>query len=133
MKFKPSKSGLLAIFLWVLSFILACKIQPGTRFIWVPDALLLFGFFPLLISCRARWLWLGFGLGNLFAGFTLVLANVIPDEKFVPYHVLDIKRHLDQYHPFMIWLFIGGLSAAIGIVLLSIKLILWLSKRFKQR
>jgi hypothetical protein len=132
MKLKLTKSGTLAISLWALSFILACRIHPGSHFIWVPDTLLLFGFLPLLISSRACWLWLVFGLGNLFAGCVLDIASVIPAEKFVPYHVVEIKHHLDQYHPFIIWMLIGAVSTVIAIILLTIKFIFWLRKKIKK-
>jgi len=135
MKLKLSKSSIAAISIWVLSFSLACKIEPGTRFIFVPDALLLFGFIPLLIASRARWFWLLFGLGNLFVGFVLEITSLIPAEKFQPfeqYHVIEMKHHLDAYHPFIIWMLIGAFATVTGFILLTIKLIVWLRKKFRR-
>lgn len=94
MKLKPTTPGLIAIFFWVLSLILAFKIPPGSRYIWVPDALLLFGFYPLLIGSRARWLWLVFGVLNIIIGWHLAMSTVIPDANFAPYHLVEIKQHL---------------------------------------
>ncbi len=118
MKLKASKPGILAIFFWVLSFILSFKIPPSSHYIWVPDTLLLLGFVPLLIDSRARWLWLVFGVCNMVAGFTLTLSTCMPDAAFAAGHMVAIKKHLQLYHPFMVWLLIGFISIVIGVVLL---------------
>ena len=133
MKLKPTKPGVLAIIFWVLSFILAFRIQPGSRYIWLPDTLLLLGFSPLLIGCRARWLWLGFGIGNMVIGWAIALSTVVPEASLAPYHVVEIKKHLELYHPLIVWLLIGMLSTIIGTILLFISLILWLFKKLKLR
>jgi len=120
MKLKVSKSGLLAILFWVISFILAFKISPDSCYIWLPDSLLVFGFYPLLIGSRARWLWLVFGMGNILIGWMFVMSAVIPDTCFAPYHLIEIKKHLQLYHPYMVWLLTGVLSLLVGIIMLLI-------------
>lgn len=126
MKFKFSKSGLLASLLWVVGFLIAFIIPPGSHFIWVPDALLLFGFWPLLIGGRARWLWLVFGILNMIIGWHLAMSTVLDDAKFAPYHLVEIKKHLALYHPFMTWLLIGFVCTIIGLIRLFLGLIKWL-------
>ncbi len=128
MKLFKKKSSLLAVLLWTMSFILAFRIPPHSQYIWIPDALLLLGFFPLLIAGRARWLWLAFGLGNLVVGATLALAICIPDRLFEPYHMAQMNAHLRLYHPYLVWLLISLLSAVIGVILLIISLASWLIK-----
>ena len=133
MKLQLQKSGLLAILFWALSGVLAFKIPCGSRYIWVPDTLLLLGFCPILIARRARWLWLGFGICNIIIGFTLAMAPVISDADFDLYHMVAIKKHLELYHPFMVWILIGFISTAVGIILLFVALIRSLARKIKRR
>ncbi len=130
---KPSKkSNILAALVWILSLGLAFRISPSSGFIWVPDALLLFGFYPLLISIKSPWLWLGFGLLDFFAGCMLLIVSYFPKAEFVQYeqlfhvNLVEFNAHLQSYHPYYTWALIGILSALIGLVLLIIRLCVWL-------
>ena len=112
----------IAVIFWLVSFILSFNIHPGSPFIWLPDTLLLLGFCPLFIGMKARWLWLVFGIGNMFIGFVLLVALYLPEQSLSTYHLLDINMHMKLYHSYLAWLLIGILSTIIGVALLTVRL-----------
>ena len=126
-----SKLTLLTMFLWVASIVLYFTLPPTSRFLWMPDTLLLFGFYPLLIKGKARWLWILFGILNIAIGWFLAMAYVMPAQQFAPYHLEEVKKHIDLYHPLLVWLFIGVIALLIGIVRVIMQLVSWLRKKFK--
>jgi len=119
--------------MWIAGFALAFVIPAGSLYIWLPDTLLLFGFYPLLIKAKARWLWLVFGVLNFLIGCALELTLVLPDEPFakVP-QAVAVKTHLAQYHVPLVWLGIGILSFLIGFCILSFFFIRWLIAKTKR-
>jgi hypothetical protein len=123
----------LAVALWVLGIALGFVIPPQSKFLCVPDALLLIGFWPFLVQLRARLLWLFFGIFNTFIGFTLLVVKYLPDDNFkVDPKVLAVKVHLAQYHEPFAWISVGIISAVIGVIRVLLSVFIWLSKRGKQ-
>src|SRR5262249_35008225 len=133
MKIKISKPAIIAMIMWVMAIVLPGIVPAKPQFLWTSDALLLFGFFPLLIACRANWLWLVFGLLNMTVGWFLAMAYMIPEERFAVYHLAEIKKHVDLYHPLLVWLLIGFLATIIGVVRLLIIAIRWFTKKFSHQ
>jgi hypothetical protein len=124
----------LAVALWLLGFALAFVIAPSDRYIWIPDALLLIGFWPLLIAHRCRWLWLLFGVLNFAIGWVLLVIKCMPDSEFsFDAKVLATKTHLAQYHEPFVWMIIGFASAVVGALLLLVGLIVWLVEKFRKK
>lgn len=54
--------SVLSTVLWAVSIVLSFVIKPGDSRIFMPDALLLLGFFPLLWLWRRGWITFLFGL-----------------------------------------------------------------------
>ncbi len=117
-----------AIVCWIVSFILSCTVPPASPFIWLADTLLLIGFWPLLISMKARWLWLVFGICNVFIGFVLLVAIYLPEAELAKYHLLAVNTHMKLYHSYLAWLIIGILSTIVALVILTTSLAVWLSR-----
>jgi hypothetical protein len=117
--------------LWVLSIVLAFVIKPGDRLAFVPDALLLLGFFPLLFYWRRSWLTFLFGLFNAFIGFFLLILQFLPDEKFTgPMQLM--RNHLLSMHFYWTWIILGLVALIYGVVGMLLSLVRWvLSKRAK--
>lgn len=103
--------GVASCLIWILGIGLAFVIPPSSNFIYVPDALLMFGFFPLLYLWKYSWPWLVFGLLNLGIGVLLMVIEYSPDNLF-PANLLKPKHHLADYHPAVVW-YITGLFAAL--------------------
>lgn len=113
-------AGALSMLLWVVGFVFLFSLA-GTPLIWLSDALLLLGFWPLLFVWRAGWTWLVFGLLNIFISFMLELTKFITLdklEKTLPPETqaafLAGQKHLAESHPFMPWFFIGIFSVLFG-------------------
>jgi phosphoglycerol transferase MdoB-like AlkP superfamily enzyme len=124
----------LAVIVWLVGFALAFVIPPGSRLLWLPDALLLLGFAPLLISCRARWLWILFGVLNFFIGFVLLVVKYMRNDEFCfDPKILATKVHLAQYHEPFAWIIIGFFSFLTGLILVAISLAGWLSNKRKNK
>jgi hypothetical protein len=132
MKAPSKKSGLISALIWIISFGLAFLIPPPSILICLPDALLLIGFFPLLLSVRSPWLWFIFGVIDAFIGIILLIFLSSPQEELIRLHIFEANRHMQSYHPYYVWVIIGMLSATIGIWQLLYKLSKWLLFRFKR-
>jgi len=103
-------------------------------YLLVPDAFLLMGFWPLLFASRTRWLWLLFGVLNIFIGFVLLVIRYLPNDDFrSDKRILATKLHLVEYHEPFAWMTVGVLSAATGLVLLTISLVSWLVRVKKKK
>jgi len=114
--------------LWVLSIVLAFVIKAGNSLAFVPDALLLFGFFPLLMLWQRGWLTLIFGVLNSLIGFFLLIVRYLPDEKFTG-AAGQMRDHLVQMHNAWTWILIGLLAVIWGAVKTAMTLTLWLMKK----
>lgn len=135
---KKSKSralkiaGIASTVMWILGFALLFIMKPDNKLIWTSDALLLYGFWPLLFVYKAGWTWLIFGLLNMGIGFLLEVAKYLPPEAF-PADVLESKDHILKYHPTMVWIFNGFLSAFYGIFRMTKTIIRWVVKTSKKK
>ncbi len=113
---------ILSTLLWVLSLVLAFQIPGGSKDIWLPDTLLLLGFFPLLMLWRLSWLTLLFGIFNGLIGFFLLILINLESDKFVG-QVLAMKDHLVSMHSPWAWLSISLIAVIWGAVACLIDLI----------
>lgn len=131
---KPKKSraakiaAISSTVLWILGFALAFVVPAASPFGWVPDAMLLVGFFPLLYAWRPGWPWLVFGILNIIIGFLLLVAFYIPDTNFTP-DMIAVRKHLAEQHSPFTWMTIGILSALFGVVRMTIHLAQWIRAR----
>jgi hypothetical protein len=125
--------SILASLLWIAGFALAFVIPAGSNNIWLPDALLLFGFWPLLFKLKAKWLWLLFGILNFMIGCILEIIAVLSDQNFasIPNAVAG-KTHLAEHHVPLVWMGIGILALLIGIGIIGYQAIKWLILRIKR-
>jgi hypothetical protein len=108
--------------IWVAGIALSFQIPTSSNLIYVPDALLLIGFVPLLFQWRFSWPWLVFGVFNFGIGIFLGAIEFMPDNLF-PNDVLFAKHHLAAYHPAITWWIFGGLAFAFGLARLTKNLI----------
>jgi len=134
---KPKKTkaakvaGLAATILWVLGFLLTCLLPPRSTFVWLGDALLLIGFWPLLWIWRPGWPWLVFGVLNTAIGCLLAIAPYLPETNFT-HEMIVVRNHLRDSHSALTWMFIGIISAVVGLVRMICHLCQWIAKRSKQ-
>jgi hypothetical protein len=117
--------------IWILGFLLALVIPPSSKLIWIPDTLLLVGFFPVLFVWQPGWPWLIFGIGNMFIGFVLQVAFFLPDTG-LPQTMVPVRAHLAQYHVPMIWILTGIGSTIYGIIRMVKHLTLWLKQKARK-
>lgn len=108
-----------SVVLWSLSLILAFMIPARNALLWLPDALLLGGFLPLLWLWRVHWFTLLFGLFNTFIGFfLLVFANLMEDDAVLAKLTPQVKAagmHLVTMHSAWTWMIVGVLSSLWGL------------------
>lgn len=114
-------ASLVACALWVLSIGLSFAIPPSSNMIWIPDAVLLAGFFPLLWICPYSFVWIIWGILTAFIGAFLLLLTNIPDNALPP-DTHTIKHHLAEYHPYWSWMILGLVGTIAGVVKLVINL-----------
>lgn len=130
----PAKkfATILATVLWVVGFGLNFVIKPGERLIWMPDALLLIGFFPLLFVYKAGWTWFGFGVCNMVIGFFLQLLRHLPNDIFKSQDQLVVRDHLIQMHVPLVWILIGAASTVYGVFRMVKTIVKWLLKKSRK-
>lgn len=124
-------AGLSSCVIWVVGIALAFVIPPKSTFIYVPDALLMFGFFPLLFLWRFSWPWLVFGVLNIGIGILLQVIEYSPDNLF-PAELLKPKHHLAEYHPAIDWWLTGVLATGYGVVRLVKNIYLMLRRKARS-
>lgn len=140
---KPGKPGknsgtgkglasILSALLWALGFFLAFVFPADSPWIWLPDTLLLSGFFPLLFIWKPAWPWIAFGILNVFIGFVLLVAKYLPDKE-LPGEMSLVRQHLAEFHAPWVWAIIGVVSILYGLVRLIKGSISWLNSRGKQK
>jgi hypothetical protein len=108
--------------MWVLSIVLALVIKTGDRLAFVPDALLLLGFFPLLMLWRRGWLTFLFGLFNALIGFFLLIVRYLPDDKFTG-AAGQMRDHLLNMHSAWTWLILGLVALIWGASSIAVSLV----------
>lgn len=117
--------------IWIIGLVLAFLIPPTSQFIWLPDALLLLGFFPLLIGWRPSWPWIVFGVLNICIGFVLLVSQYLPDTS-LPKEMMIVRRHLLNYHVPMVWMLIGAIATVYGTIRMFVNMLIWGFKRLKK-
>jgi hypothetical protein len=122
---------LVSTLMWVASLVFSFVIKPADKLVFIPDALLLLGFFPLLWLWRRDWLTFLFGLFNGLIGFFLVILQFLPDEKFTGAMQL-MRTHLLQMHSSWTWLILGVVAMLWAAVGMSISLFGWVSRLTKN-
>lgn len=121
-----------ACVLWVLSIVLSFAIPTSSSLIWLPDTVLLLGFFPLIIICRYSIIWLAFGILTGFIGsFLLVLTN-IPDSA-LPAQTISVKKHLAEYHPCWSWMILGTFVTVCGTIRLLVNSVFFFVRRGRNQ
>lgn len=140
--------------LWILGFALAFVIPAQSPFMWVPDALLLVGFLPLLYLWKPSWPWIVFGVLNIVIGFVLLVATFLPVESLTsemgkarqqleaaksPYaavfsttsaeQMANVHRHLAKQHSPWTWMLVGVFSTAYGFIRMLKNSIKWLAAK----
>lgn len=129
---KSTKIGtILSTVLWIIGFILLLVIKPDNQLVFLSDAFLLIGFWPLLFVWRAGWTWLVFGLLNIFIGFFLELAKFLPTDTMSPEMQTayeQAKTHLISMHPSLVWILIGAVSALFGLYRIGVTVWRFLKK-----
>jgi hypothetical protein len=125
------KATITATVLWIVGFALAFVIPKASPYLWLSDALLLLGFWPLLWSYRSRWLWLLFGISNAGIGSILLVAKYLPASSISDRpDIIKIQAHLSDYHFPYVWVLIGLISTLVGIIQLIRALIAWIKTTF---
>lgn len=115
-------AGWSACALWVLSIVLSFCIPPNSPSIWLPDTVLLLGFFPLIWICPWSLVWIAWGVLTTFIGWFLLLLTCIPDSS-LPAQSHDIKHHLAQYHLCWPWQILGVMVTISGTIRLIINIV----------
>ena len=133
MKAPSKKLSILTIVTWIVGFILSFYVPPTSPFIWLPDTLLLLGFWPLFFAMRMRFFWLVFGVCNMFIGFVLYVAVFFPEKALEPYHMEAMKAHMNLYHPYWAWFLVGLVSSIVGLAICTSSLSIWLFRKIKNR
>jgi hypothetical protein len=118
--------------IWLNGFGLAFYFKPGTAQIWIPDALLLLGFLPLLFVWKPFWPWVVFGLLNIAISFVLYFIAYLPDAA-LPANMLAGKHHIQAYHVPFVWLAFGNYCLLYGVFRLLKNLGILVFKRFSRR
>lgn len=154
-KISASKiAGIVSAVLWIVGFALAFVIPADNPLMWVPDALLLIGFFPLLFFWKPSWPWLVFGVSNIIIGFVLLVGTFIPVDTLTtemnkareqliaqksPYvsffseastqQMAHVHTHLVKQHSPWTWMIIGIASTIYGIIRMVKNMIKWAAKK----
>ncbi|CAN5614861.1 hypothetical protein BH10CYA1_BH10CYA1_12860 [soil metagenome] len=118
--------------LWILGFALAFVVPANSPFGWVPDGMLLVGFFPLLYAWKPGWPWVVFGVLNTIVGFLLLVAFYIPDTNFTA-DMIMVRKHLAEQHSPFTWMTIGIMSTIFGMVRMAVHLFQWIKAKSDKK
>jgi hypothetical protein len=128
---RAKTAGLISLVLWVLGFALSFVIPGKSPLTWLPDTLLLVGFFPVLFVHPAGWTWLIFGVLNVAIGFILEVGYQLPDDVF-PVEVNTLRKGLQATHPTLVWILLGALCTVYGAFRLIKTVIRFIRKRVSK-
>lgn len=140
--------------LWIVGFILLLVIPAESPLVWVSDALLLLGFFPLLILWKPSWPWLVFGVLNVVIGFVLLVATYLPVESLTsemakarqqlvesksPYaavfseasaaQMAHVHTHVVKQHSPWTWMIFGVVATIYGCIRMIKNTIKWVAQK----
>jgi hypothetical protein len=127
-KKREKAAGLIACVFWVLGFALSFIIPGKSAYTWVPDTLLLVGFFPVLFVHPAGWTWFIFGILNAAIGFILEVGYQLPDEVFPP-EVNTLRKGLQATHPTLVWILLGAACTLYGVFRITKTVVRFIRKR----
>ena len=147
-------AGIVSTLMWVLGFALAFVIPKESKLIWVPDAMLLIGFWPLLYAWRPGWPSVVFGVLNILIGVSLEIMAFLPDTAFteglssvrvvlaqqhsplaalsdtdLARQLVAVRNHMTEQHSALAWTLIGIVSTIFGVIRMIRHLIRWLRDR----
>ena len=122
-------AAVLSAIIWATSFFLSFVLTGKSPYLWVPDALLLLGFAPLLFAWRPAWPFFVFGILNVLIGFVLELVKVMPDSD-LPLEIQPVKHHLATMHVGIVWILSGAISIIYGAIRLTKNFV---AKQIKKR
>jgi hypothetical protein len=125
---RAKAAGVISCVLWILGFALSFVIPGKSTFTWVPDTLLLVGFFPVLLVHPAGWTWLIFGILNVAIGFILEIGYQLPDDVF-PVEVNTLRKGLQATHPTLVWILLGAVCTVYGVFRIIKTIIRFIAKR----
>jgi uncharacterized membrane protein len=111
---RTKTAGMISCVLWILGFALSFVIPGKSAYSWVPDTLLLVGFFPVMFVHPAGWTWLVFGILNVAIGFILEIGYQLPDDVF-PVEVNILRKGLQATHPTLVWILLGAICTVYGV------------------
>ncbi len=120
-----------ATIFWILGFALAFVIPAKSKFIFLPDALLLIGFWPFLWQWRFSLPWIIFGVLNMGIGFILQISEYLPNEKFT-HEMILAKEHLANQHSPITWIVVGFVSTVFGLIRFFKNTILWVARKLNK-
>ena len=120
-----------ATIFWILGFALAFVIPAKSKFIFLPDALLLIGFWPFLWQWRFSLRWIIFGVLNMGIGFILQISEYLPNEKFT-HEMILAKEHLANQHSPITWIVVGFVSTVFGLIRFFKNTILWVARKLNK-
>ncbi|MBA3857587.1 MAG: hypothetical protein C0507_11825 [Cyanobacteria bacterium PR.3.49] len=155
---KPKSGGKWATFssavLWIVGFVILFIVPADSPYVWVSDALLLLGFFPLLILWKPSWPWLVFGVLNVVIGFVLLVATYLPVESLTsemakarqqlvetksPYaavfseasaaQMAHVHTHVVKQHSPWTWMILGVISTVYGLIRMIKNTIKWIAQK----
>lgn len=155
---KPESGGKWATFssavLWIVGFVILFIVPADSPYVWVSDALLLLGFFPLLILWKPSWPWLVFGVLNVVIGFVLLVATYLPVESLTsemakarqqlvetksPYaavfseasaaQMAHVHTHVVKQHSPWTWMILGVISTVYGLIRMIKNTIKWIAQK----
>lgn len=126
-------AGIVSTVLWLLGFLLMFILQKDSQLMWLSDALLLIGFWPLLFVWRFSWPWIIFGASNVLIGFILLVAFYLPDSSFVGHpEMITARHHIMEYHSPWTWMVIGVISTIYGVIRMVKNIVIWYRARRKK-
>ncbi len=112
---KKNLSAIASMILWTLAFALCFVIPGNSKFTWIPDTLLLVGFFPVMYVYPAGWTWFFFGILNMGIGIILEIGYHLPDDSLPP-DVATMRNVLRATHPSLVWILLGLICAVFGAI-----------------
>lgn len=123
--------------MWIAAFLLLFIFKEGDKNVWISDALMLTGFWPVLFVYRAGWTWFLFGILNMAIGFILEVARQLPEEVYtqasLSNEMILAKEHVLTMHPCMPWIIIGFLSMLYGLFRITKTIFRWIRKGLAEK